>query len=184
MIMDEIFCTVLTLFGCGFILFIFASVLTLIMYHRYHKALDQLNERSEALEQEREALLNHIEDKEEYLAMKNKKIISLTPDQLDNYLGMIFGNCLEIASATKVSERDPNATETLYTYALKDMMEYVGEEQLIALDYYYGEGFLEKWCQMRFNLLNLRGMLNPVIKKEFTYNTVNEAIATKEREKG
>lgn len=98
---------------------------------------------------------------------KHLKLINLSPKELDDYMGTIFGYCLELSSIERVTEKDPDAPVRLYGNTLNSFMEYLGEENIKALDYHYGEGYLERWAQMRYRLLENRGQLNKIIHKQF-----------------
>ena len=79
---------------------------------------------------------------------KHLKIITLSPKDLDDYMGTIFGYCLELSSVERVAEKDPDAPVRLYGNTLNSFMEYLGEENIKALDYHYGTGYIERWAQI------------------------------------
>ena len=112
--------------------------------------------------------------------MQYKKLISLTPSQLDEYLGMIFGYFLELESVTKISEQDPDGATKLYAGVLKRMFDYIGTDTVEALDYYYGTGFLERWCEVRYSLLENRRILSPILKQTYAFeNRVTQETKNK-----
>lgn len=121
------------------------------------------------LESREQAVPQTIEQNRIKTSIQTNKIANMSPDELDKYLSMMFGNCLEIVSTAKISERDPDGDVKLYAGTLEQLTNYLGEDTVRALDFYYGEGYLERWCQMRYNLLNIRGQLYPIINKQFTY---------------
>lgn len=98
---------------------------------------------------------------------KHLKIVTLSPKELDSYMATIFGYCLELSSIERVAEKDPDAPVRLYGNTLNSFMEYLGEENIKALDYHYGTGYLERWAQMRYRLLENRGQLSKIINKDF-----------------
>lgn len=114
--------------------------------------------------------------------MQYKKIISLTPKELDEYLGIVFGYFLEVNTVSRVSEKDPDASVKLYANTLSSMMSYIGEENIEALDYYYGSDYLSKWCELRYALLENRRILSPIINK--TYSFDNPITTQKENTAG
>lgn len=133
--------------------------------------------------QRREIYKNKIKEAETYAAniknqtdMKYKKLIQLTPKELDEYFGLIFGYFLELNSEARVSEKDPDATTKLYANTLSSMLEYIGEETISALDYYYGTGYVEKWCQLRYMLLENRRIMSKIINKTYDYAAVQNNI--------
>lgn len=102
--------------------------------------------------------------------VKNKKLITMSPKELDDYLGMTFGYFLELNAASYVSERDPDAAIKLYSKCLVDIFEYIGEDGVSALDTYYGQGYLEKWCHVRYSLLENRRVLSRIINRTYQYD--------------
>ena len=98
---------------------------------------------------------------------KHLKIVTLSPKELDDYMGTLFGYCLELSSVERVAEKDPDAPVRLYGNTLNSFMEYLGEENIRALDYHYGAGYIERWAQMRYRLLENRGQLSKIINKDF-----------------
>ena len=129
----------------------------------------------------KETYKNKIKEAEAYAVdikkktdMQYKKLIQLSPKELDDYLGMIFGYFLELNAESRVSERDHEVVTKLYASTLSSMLEYLGEDVIEAFDYYYGKEYIEKWCQLRYLLLENRRTLSKVINKTYDYNAVQQ----------
>lgn len=129
----------------------------------------------------KEIYKDKIKEAETYVAdvkkrtdMQYKKLIQLSPKDLDEYLGLIFSYYLELNSESRVSEKDPAVVTKLYATILNSMLEYLGDDVVEALDYYYGEEFVEKWCQLRYLILENRRTLSKVINKSYNFAAVQE----------
>lgn len=107
---------------------------------------------------------------------KYNKYISLTPDELDQRLSLIFSQQLELVSLTKISEKDPDAPSVLYALALAEVLKYIGEESLRAIDYYYGDNYVVKFCETTYKLLENRSVISNVIAKSANADKINANI--------
>lgn len=108
--------------------------------------------------------------------MGYNKIATLSVFELDNYLGQIYSICLDLAAAESASEKDPNVAVILYAKSLEKIQLYLGDETIKAIDYFYGDGYLVKWCELRFNMLNTKKVLNNIIDKSMYVNTIRDAL--------
>lgn len=109
-------------------------------------------------------------------ATKNKfnKIATLTVSELDDYLTRVYVGQLEIAVMKDVSPRDPNNAVVLFAKSLEYMHVYIGEETIAALDYYYGVGYMDRWCKFRYQLLESSGQLSELVNKHHNRLSVAE----------
>lgn len=98
--------------------------------------------------------------------MNYNKIVSLTPAELHTYLSNIFLQTLELASDGAVVENDPEAVERIYTIASANLIKYIGPETYDAIDYYYGKHYLIRWARQVFDILESRGVIEKIIRKE------------------
>ena len=96
------------------------------------------------------------------------KIACLPVRELDAYLGGVYTNMLLISSMKDYTPTDPNGAVILYAKSLEAMLVYLGQETVHAIEYYYGEGFIERWCEVRFKILNQNGTLANIAKQNFT----------------
>lgn len=104
---------------------------------------------------------------------KYNKYISLTPDELDKRLATIFSAMLELSSVIYVSEKDPSRAEILYTKATERLLIYLGNDTINAIEYYYGKGYVVRWCELQYQLLENHGELSKILEKQvYTNNSV------------
>lgn len=108
----------------------------------------------------------HIKMVKKNTEMQYNKIAALSPSDLDAYLIKMFSMCIMISSDTDVSERDPEARDKLYAYTATRMLKYLGNDTVDAIEYYYGEGFIIRWCEMRYNYLHRNNKLGAIISSQ------------------
>lgn len=104
---------------------------------------------------------------------KYNKYISLTPSELDARLSVIFSQQLELISLTKISEKDPDAAPLLYALAVERVIVYLGPETIEAINYYYGEGYVIRYCETMYKLLENRGIITNIIEKRITSDKIH-----------
>ena len=108
----------------------------------------------------------HMLDVKNRTEEKYNKYISLTPQELDDRLINIFALQLELSAVSDISEKDPDAPGLLYGHALEGMMRFIGNHSIDAIDYYYGEDYISKWCEMHYRILENRGVLSKIITRQ------------------
>lgn len=102
---------------------------------------------------------------------KYNAIATLPPKEFGDFLAVMFAKMLEIKSASQVSEADPKADELLYTEATGALIEFLGQETVDAIDYYYGANYIYRWTKSSYALLHKRGLTVKIIAKEMQYET-------------
>jgi len=93
------------------------------------------------------------------------KYASLTIMELEPILRAAYSQQLALASALAVTIKDPNAVDLLYTKSVDGLLVYLGQETIDALNYYYGDGFILRWCETQFKLLENEGIISEIIAK-------------------
>lgn len=127
----------------------------------YHKAQEDLLKAAE------------IKTKKEY-----NKIATLPFKEFTDFLVVAFSRMLILSSDANVSESPgPNAHEELYMQALARLIEYLGEETVTAIEYYYGKGYLARWCKEAYRYLEYAGVATSIIKKERDVASVARRIS-------
>lgn len=96
------------------------------------------------------------------------KVACLSVRELDSYLGGVFTNMLLISSMKDYTPTDPNGAVILYAKSLEAMLVYLGEDTIAAIESYYGKGFVERWCEVRYKILNQNGSLANIARQNFT----------------
>ena len=102
---------------------------------------------------------------ETYTKDRMNHIGTLPVKELDEYLTDLFMTKLELCAAQDVSIRDPSAAVILYGRALSEVITYLGEDNIHAIEYFYGKGYIEKWCAHRYRLMENRGSLPALFRK-------------------
>lgn len=113
---------------------------------------------------------------EKRTAEKYNKLAAMSQPELDSYLTKTYSVVLEITCATLISGNDPDAMDKLYGNSLIRMLEYIGQESIDALDYYYGKGYVDKWCELRYAFLENSGVIHTLIDRVATSTTVAHAL--------
>lgn len=104
------------------------------------------------------------------------KFITLSPDELDKRLSTIFADQLELASATSVSEKDPNASVILYAKAFEGSIIFLGQKTIDAINYYYGDNYVIKWFETAYKILENRGLVSKIIQKEIYADVIRKEL--------
>lgn len=163
------------MFGLAAVLLIWGVLLILIgaafTYAGFCFFRSQKNEKKKTLEQAKRI--------DKLTQDKFNKIATLSIEEFDAYMSKLFSICMELSSVEKVSDKDPIAPEVLYAETLKRLMVYLGPETLHAIDYYYGENYLSRWCETRYTLLNNRGYIAKVVTRDIYADSITTAL-TKE----
>ena len=114
----------------------------------------------------------HVKMIKERTAKQYNKFIGLSPDELDQFLAKIYSFELELAAVSNISEKDPSAEEKVYETAKEAVLDYLGSETISAIDYYYGTGYVIRWCELRFRYLENTGILKQIIDKNANARTI------------
>ena len=169
---DIFYLLIISMIAISFILILFGAALLIVAYMRKEKYTIKIAEADKYYEEKTKEANSYVAKIKQQTDMQYKKVIQFTPKELDEYLGLIFGYFLELNSEARVSEKDPDANVKLYAHTLSSMLEYLGDESVQALDYYYGSSYVEKWCQLRFMLLENRRIASKIINKEYDFTAV------------
>lgn len=112
---------------------------------------------------------------ERRVKLQYNKIAAMTPSQLTNYIGGIFSRYLEL-NGELGSDKDNLAVERLFTSTLSDTLVYIGEDTLEAIEYYYGDQYVEKWAKLAHQLLEKRRKLGGVVRGETSYEELEQLL--------
>ena len=104
------------------------------------------------------------------------KIATMDSEFFFNYIATMFSNVLLLESDTRVSENEPNVLSVLSEFTMEKMFEYIGDDAIDAIDYYYGSDFLDGWIQLSLRILEEEGILFNVIRKTAKFNDVYKTI--------
>ena len=107
---------------------------------------------------------------------KVSKIGSLSPTELDEYLSKLYSGFLITVTEISISEKDPYADGKLYAASVQAMLDFLGPETLRAIEYYYGEGYVIRWCEFRYKWLDNQGLLTQIINKSAKIESVEKAF--------
>lgn len=99
--------------------------------------------------------------------LRAMKILEISQSDFHNFLSRMFVNAMIVCTTTKLSDRDPEAKAKLYSYAIQQLMYTLGEDNIKAIDMVYGEGYLERWCEMMYSLMDIDGQLAKIIGRDF-----------------
>lgn len=113
---------------------------------------------------------------EQRVKLQYNKIATMTPNQLTVYLGGIFSRYLELNGELN-SEHDNTILERLFTQTQADLLEYLGQDTVNAIEYYYGSGYIEKWCQLAYFLLEKRKRLSGIVQGSATYGDIERTLS-------
>lgn len=102
----------------------------------------------------------------EYTKNSNNKIGTLPIQELSQYLTQVFSLSIEIALAKDISDKDPNNAVVLYSKALERMLIYLGSDTIRAIEFYYGKGFVIRWCEANYMHLENTGHLATLMAKQ------------------
>ena len=122
----------------------------------YHEAQEDLLKATE------------IKTKKEY-----NKIATLPFKEFTDFMIVTFARMLILASDANVSENPgPNAHEELYAQALARLIDYLGVETVAAIEYYYGKGYISRWCKEAYRYLENISVATSIIQKERDVSSV------------
>ena len=119
---------------------------------------------------------DHVEKVERETKMQHNKIATSTVDQFFQYLSDQFAKILEIEAKKYISNKDYGGAEKLYAHALSSFVSYLGADTVKAIDYYYGEGFLESWASYSYQLMESRGYISRIINDSVGYETYEKSM--------
>ena len=100
------------------------------------------------------------------LMKQYNRIATLEVEQLHTFLTRMFSSCLEIVSDREISTKDPDSEITLYTLAVQELLLYLGEETIAAIDYYYGHNYIMRWTDNRYKILAKRGIISNMVNNK------------------
>lgn len=100
------------------------------------------------------------------------KIACLSPKELSSFLTVVFSRRLILVSEQEISEKQMNAHEELYARALAGTLEYLGQETVDAIEYYYGTNYIERWCHEAYLALEHDSIASSIINKERSVESV------------
>lgn len=87
------------------------------------------------------------------------KIATLSVNELNDYLNSVFSQMIALSVDKDISSKDPNNAIILYAKSLEATILYLGPETIRAIEYYYGAGFIERWCESRYFIMERNGTL-------------------------
>lgn len=119
---------------------------------------------------------DHVKQVEIETKMQHNKIATCTVDQFFQYLSDQFAKILEIEAKKYISNKDYGGAEKLYAHALSSFVAYLGNDTVTAIDYYYGEGFLENWASYSYQLMESRGYISRIINDSAGYETYEKSM--------
>ena len=95
--------------------------------------------------------------------MEYNKIGTMKPEELDKWLDEIFTSCLKLSIAGHYTPKDPINGETVYAYAIKSLITYIGKTTEESINFFYGKDYIYRWCELRYNLMSQTGALSKLI---------------------
>ncbi len=87
-------------------------------------------------------------------------IASLDPENLDKYLETVLTMYLQIEIALYGTEKDPDIKSELYGRAVVSYVKYLGTDTVNAIELRYGDGYVTRWFDARFKMLELSGEID------------------------
>lgn len=130
----------------------------------------------------RRAIKYHDEQKELLMVAEKRvrdkynQIALQSPKDLENYVRRVFNECLEMVAYIDISERDPDAVMRLYAEGQLRLMERIGNDTVGAIEYYYGENYIDRTCRMYFQLLEKQNLIHRLIHREVTHKELDNAM--------
>lgn len=98
--------------------------------------------------------------------MQYNRIATMSPSELHSYLTVIYSRCLILAADVNVSERDPDGVPLLYTAAVSALLEYLGNDTVAAINYYYGDGYVIRWAKEAYRTVEYEGLVADIIARK------------------
>lgn len=135
-------------FGMSIVAFVFAC--RFLMAARRHR-----------LESEKMVKTLEIRSRKEY-----NKIATMSVQELHNFLNVIYARSLALAVYHQISKNDPDSVVSLYAKATENVMDYLGETNIKAIEYYYGDGYVSRWSLQTYELLEKRGIITSIIDRD------------------
>lgn len=105
---------------------------------------------------QKKLLIDHIKRVEIETKMKYNKLASLDLAELNDYIATIFAEQIYVSTISLVSENDPKAKEYLYETSLNQTLSYFSEDTVKAIEFYYGEKYITRWCEIHYKMLCLK----------------------------
>lgn len=102
------------------------------------------------------------------------KIATMKPEDLDIWLDKIFTSCIKMSIAAHYTPKDPINGETVYAYALADMVNYIGPTTEEAINFFYGTDYIYRWCELQYKLMDQTGALSKLIENIYPVSNIEE----------
>ena len=126
---------------------------------------------------------DHIKMVKRSTEVKYNKFAMMAPSELDQYLLKLFSMYIQISADNDVSDRDHNATEKLYFNVATRIITYLGPDTVSAIEYFYGDNYIMRWCELQFIYLNRNNKLITMIEQDRP-TTSTDILETKENTPG
>lgn len=107
------------------------------------------------------------------------RIATMEVEKLHSYLSTIFTRCLEITIDKDISKKDPDAVVALMPLAEEQMMLYLGDETIEAIEYYYGLNYIHRWVELSYRILEKRGIISSWISDRSMRSDIAEKVISK-----
>ena len=148
----------------GIVLFIVgtAILITGILYYRKGKAYHDAQK----------ALLVEAEKR---VKLQYNKIATLSPDKLNVYIGGIFSRYLELNGELGTT-KDNLVLERLFAGVQADVLDFLGEDTIAAIEYYYGANYVEKWSKLAYLILEKRRKLGGIVEGNTGYEELEHLL--------
>lgn len=108
---------------------------------------------------------------------EHNKFATLSQDELNSVLMVLFARKLVLSSDQEISEKETDAHEKLLAHAQSAVIEFLGEETVSAIEYYYGKNYIHRWCHEAYLVLEHDRIASSIIKKERDVKSVARHIA-------
>lgn len=125
----------------------------------------------------------YAEESKKAVDEKYNRYALMTPLDLHNTLVYIFAKQIELASARFITSEDKESSQKLYGYLIVEITKYLGEDNISAIERYHGNGFVLRWCELQYKLLENSGVLTKIIEKTCYADKVISELEIK-KEKG
>ena len=99
---------------------------------------------------------------------KDYKIANQSPMELETYLAVKFSRCMEIEAITRISDVDPDRSTKLFAAALARLTDLLGADTIEAIEYYYGAGYINRFCEIGYRIMDQRGAINRLLTRSGT----------------
>ena len=154
----------------GIVLFIIGAAIVAggVLYYRKGKEYHDM----------KKALLIEAERR---VKLQYNKIAMLPVKDLNTYLAGIFSRYIELDGEFNTI-RDNQVQEKLFTDVQADVLKFLGDETVHAIEYYYGDRYIEKWTGLAYLILEKRRKLGGFVNgstERGTYESI-ESLLTQE----